>query len=343
MPNTRRRKREPGTPPRSMVVIAALALAGGTVVAVWFLPARATPEAPVKVASPTLSPMAQPPAQEPLLPADGPSAFLAFVDTARNPGFDLPDHSRRTGVRWYALGHVVAGQEQDACTPKWSGRLDPGANPVANRIGRLRADGADAGLSFGGPAGRELAGACADQAALTAAYRRMIAAFGARFADFEIRDDADAAAGSRRAAALRTLQRERPLHVAFTFPLGQKGLSAGDAALLKQTHDAGARVSVVNLLAALEPRAAPEGRLRRVAAAVRAAHAQIAHAHGLTDAGQTWRRMALTTVLISPDDLGEIDARKLTTFATRYELAWLSLRGAAPRAEVSRILWRTRP
>ncbi|WP_157246077.1 hypothetical protein [Nonomuraea typhae] len=339
MPNKRRRKREPGTPPRSMVVLAALALAGGTAVAVWLLPARATPEAPVKAASPTLSPMAQPPAQEPLLPADGPSAFLAFVDTAREPGFNLADHSRRTGLRWYALGHVVAG---DDCAPRWGGKLEPGANPVANRIGRLRAGGADAGLSFGGPAGRELAGACTDQDALTAAYRRMIAAFGARFADFEIRDNADTAAGSRRAGALRTLQRERPLHVTYTFPLGPKGLSAGDAALLKLTHDAGARVSVVNLLAALEPRAAPEGRLRRVAAAVRAAHAQIAHAHGLTDAGQTWRRMALTTVLISPDDLGEIDARKLTTFATRYELAWLSLRGAAPRPAVSQILWRTR-
>ncbi|MFI6541195.1 hypothetical protein ACIBHY_52705 [Nonomuraea sp. NPDC050547] len=41
--------------------------------------------------------------------------------------------------------------------------------------------------------------------------------------------------------------------------------------------------------------------------------------------------LALTSVLVSPGDLGdlgEIDARKLKTFATHYELAWLSLHGA---------------
>ncbi|MBB5083080.1 hypothetical protein [Nonomuraea endophytica] len=338
MPNSRH-KREPGTPPRSIVMAAALALAAATGVAVWLLPARATPETPVaapaaKPPPPTVTATPRP------LAAEGPSAFLAFVDTARTPEFNLPDHSRRTGVRWYALGHVVSGGE--GCVPKWGGKLDPGSNPVANRIGRLRAGGADAGLSFGGPAGRELADACDGTTSLTAAYRRVVSAFGARFADFEIRDSANADVVLRRARALRALQQERPLHLTFTFPLGPGGLSERDTALLKLTHDAGARISTVNLLAAIEPRDAPEGRMRRVAEAVRAAHGQIARTLGIADPAQAWRSVALTSVLVSADDLGEIDARKLTTFAARYELAWLSLRGAAPSQSVSRILWRTR-
>ncbi|MFI6292143.1 hypothetical protein ACIBEJ_11210 [Nonomuraea sp. NPDC050790] len=331
---------------------AALALAAATGVAVWLLPARATPETPAATSktpaatsgTPVAAPVTAGPAPLTATPqplaAEGPSAFVAFVDTARTPGFNLPDHSRRTGVRWYALGHVVSGG--DGCVPKWGGKLDPGSNPVANRLGRLRAGGADAGLSFGGPAGKELADACDGTTTLTAAYRRVVSAFDARFADFELHDGANADVVLRRARALRALQQERPLHVTFTFPLEADGLSASDAALLKLTHDAGARISTVNLLAAIEPRDAPEGRMRRVAEAVRAAHGQIARAQGIADPAEAWRRVALTAVLVSADDLGEIDARKLTTFAARYELAWLSLRGAAPPQEVARILWRTR-
>lgn len=336
-----RHKREPGTPPRFVVVLAALALVGATGAAVWFLPAQATQELkPVTAAEPAASTPATP-AIEPVAEApELPSAFVSFVDTARQPDFNLPANARRTGIHWFTLGHLVAGG--GGCAPKWGGQLDPGSNPVANRIGRLRAEGADAGLAFGGAGGRELAAACTSPTALAAAYRRVIGAFNATFVDFEIRDSADTATTLRRARAIRTLQDEQQLQVSFTLPLERTGLSEADQEMLRATHEAGARIATVNLLTAIEPQAAPAGRMRRIASAVRAAQGQIAQAQQLADPAQAWRRIALTSVLVSPADLSEIDARKLTTFCARYELAWLSLRGAAPGREVSEILWRTR-
>lgn len=342
----KRRTREPGTPPRSIVLLAALALAGGTAVALWLLPAQTAPEPAASAAGPVVAPAGAATTAATTVPVaqgavpEGPSGFLVFVDTARVPGFDLAQNFGRTGVRWYTLGHVVGGGA--GCAPKWGGKVDLGGNPVANGLGRLRAEGADAGPSFGGAAGPELADSCAPTTALAAAYRKVIAAFDAAYVDFEIRDGADAGAVLRRARALRALQDERPLHVTFTLPLGPGGLSERDAAMLRLTHQTGAQVAAVNLLVAIEPHTAQEGRMRRVAEALRAAQLQIAEAQELADPAAAWRRIAVTSVLVSADDLDETDARKLTSFAARHELAWLSTRGAAPSPAVARILWRTR-
>ncbi|MBB6547996.1 hypothetical protein [Nonomuraea rubra] len=379
-----RHQREPGLLPRPLAVLGALALAAGTAAAVRLLPADAAP--------PPRPPVARSPATTPAAPAGPvPAAFVAFVDTAREPTFDLPAQARRTGVRRYALGHLVAGG--DGCSPKWSGLLtsdspspagrpdqdgtspagrarlvdsegpsptglvdadgalaagrtfplDPGRNPVANRIGRLRAMGGDAAPVFGGPGGKELAATCTRPGGLAAAYRRVVGAFDAAAVDFEVRDSDDRAAVLRRARAIRAVQRERRLRVSFTLPLRRDGLAPGDAAMLRATREAGAEIETVNLLADVEPRGTRGARLGLVAAAVRAAAEQIAPAQGLADPGQVWRRIALTPVLADAGDLTERDARTLTEYATRHGLAWLSLRGVTPKPDVSRILWRTPP
>ncbi|MEQ4719771.1 hypothetical protein [Nonomuraea sp. B19D2] len=331
-----RHKREPGTLPRPLAILGALVLTGATGMAVRMLPAGASPAPkppPVVRHTPAVSPAV---ADEP------PSGFVEFVDTAREPGFDLYKESRRTGVRRYALGHLVAGD--DGCAPKWNGPsesdpLDPGKNPVANRIRRLRALGGDAAPVFGGPGGHELAGTCTRPGGLAAAYRRVVGAFDAAAVDFEVRDSDDRSAVLRRARAIYAMQRERPLHVSFTVPLRQDGLDAGDVAMLRATRQAGAEIGTVNLLAEIEPRGSADGRLQRMAQAVLAARSQIARAQGLTDPDEAWRRIALTPVLTGSGDLNEIDAHTLTSYATRHGLAWLSLRGVAPRPDVSRILW----
>ncbi|UBU10746.1 glycoside hydrolase family 18 protein [Nonomuraea gerenzanensis] len=342
-----RHKREPGLLPRPLAVLAALALAAGTAAVVRLLPADATaPRGPAA---------AQPPAAPPEVPEAEPSAaFVAFVDTAREPTFDLPGQARRTGVRWYTLGHLVAGG--DGCSPKWSSPLDlagsatpartaslldPGRNPVANRIGRLRAMGGDAAPVFGGPDGPELAATCTRPGGLAAAYRRVVGAFGAGAVDFEVRDSADRAAVLRRARAIHAVQRERRLRVSFTLPLRRGGLAAADAAMLRATHEAGADVGTVNLLAPVEPRSTRGGRLGLLAESVRAAAAQVARAQGLTEPGEVWPRLALTPVLADAGDLSERDARTLAGYAARHGLAWLSLRGVTPKPDVSRILWRS--
>ncbi|MEV2272274.1 glycoside hydrolase family 18 protein [Nonomuraea africana] len=330
------RHREPGTPPRPLVVLAALGLAAATGLAVWFLPAQATPDwsaaGPSPLAKVSAAPSPSPtPSAKPV-----PSGFVAFVDTARTPRFHLANASRRTGVRWFSLGRLMAGP--GGCAPKWGGTVDPADDPVAGRVSGLRAAGGQAGLAFGGPDGSELAAACADQAALTSAYRRVIGAFGAPFVEFEVRDSADLPAVRRRATAVTALQREGDLLVTYTVPVGPGGLAPADLRMLEESAAAGARVTTVNLLVTIEPQAAGEGRMRRVAAALRAARRQVAEIFQV-DPVTAWRRLAMTAVLAGPHDLSPLDARKLRVFAERAGMAWLSSRGASPPEEVARALW----
>ncbi|MFI9590092.1 hypothetical protein [Nonomuraea sp. NPDC052265] len=329
-----RKARESGTLPRPLAVLAALALAGATGLAIRMLPAGAGP-APPSAAAPAHFAPPRPPvaAQEPR------RSFVGFVDTAREPGFDLAAESRGTGVLRYALGHLVAGG--DGCLVRWAGPPRPGGDPVAAGLGRLRAAGGDAFPVFGGPDGHDPAVTCTRPGGLATAYRRAVGAFGAAAAGFEIRDAADTDAVLRRARALRAVQGERPLRVCFTLRLKPDGLGAADLAMLRATRREGARVDTIELLAEMEPRDGPEGRLRRLGSAVRAAAGQLARAYALPDEEQVWERLALTPVLAGSGDLDEPEARKLSDYAVRHGLAWLSLRGTSPKADVSRILWRT--
>ncbi|MBB6349299.1 hypothetical protein FHU36_005844 [Nonomuraea muscovyensis] len=396
--------------PRPLAFLAALALSGTTGAVIALLPGRAEPDtgpgSPPAAGSGAAADAARPPGPSAAGGGRSPSpgvgaaagsdegegapgvGFVAFADAARGPALDLAAHARRTGLRRYAVGHVIAAPV--GCAPRWagpaatSGPSIPGGpaapkgtaaaegpeaaggaavafGDLRGRFAELRAEGGEAGLVLGGPAGRGLAGACATTGDLTAAYRRLVTVTGAAFLDFEVSDGADHAAAERRALAVRALQDDLPLRVGFTLPLHPDGLSAHDVELLRLTHRLGVDVTTVNLLAPVEPRersssspvhevaaswdrrpetGASGGRLRRVASAVRAARDQIADAQGLADAREAARRLALTPVLTGPHGLSEADARRLAAFADRHGLAWLSLRGTPQNPAVARILWR---
>ncbi|MER6511183.1 hypothetical protein ABT158_30485 [Nonomuraea sp. NPDC001636] len=328
-----RKARESGTLPRPLAVLAALALAGATALAIRMLPAGAEPAPPSGAAPVRFAPPERPPAVR-----QPPGSYVGFVDTARDPGFDLAAESRATGVARYALGHLVAGD--DGCLVRWAGPPRAAGDPVAAGLGRLRAAGGDAFPVFGGPGGDDPAVTCTRPGGLATAYRRAAGALGAAAAGFEVRD-ADPAAALRRARALHALQGERPLRVFFSLRLTPDGLDAADLAVLRATRREGVRVDAVELLAEMEPRTGPQGRLRRLGSAVRAAAGQLARAYGVPGEEQVWERLALTPVLARPGDLDEPEARKLSEYAVRHGLAWLSLRGAPPKPEISRILWQT--
>lgn len=340
-----RRVREPGTPPRALVVLASIALAAGTGGAIWLLPPEARGEwAPggrnAQTGATPPRPAVRPSAgQTPPPPVVArPSGFVAFVDAIRDPSFDLPEAARKNRVRWFTLGHLTAGRK--GCVPAWGGLSGRGSAPVLDRLGPLRAAGGNAGLAFGGTAGRELASACADLGRLTAAYRRAIGTFDAAYIDFEIHDPSSGATVSRRARAIAALQREgarrgRPLTVSFTLPVTGSGLSHDAQEMLRITRARGAEIAAVNLLVPVDAASGAGGRLHPITSAVRAAHPQIARSLGQSTA---WNRIALTPVLARSGDLTRLDARRLAAFTSRNRLAWLSSRGAALRPGVARFL-----
>ncbi|MBG0830814.1 hypothetical protein HS041_23940 [Planomonospora sp. ID67723] len=342
-----RHAREPGTPPRPLIALAAVTLAATTGAAVWLLPAEtdewAGPARAARLEAATASPMARPAAEHVPAPdggvTGGPSGFMTFLDAVHTPLFDLPESTaRHGGARWFAVGHLTAGR--DDCALRWGGRRDQAGDAVPGRLDRLREAGGAAGLVFGGPAGRELADACTVPDALAAAYRKAASDFGAAYLDFEVQDSGDHETVLRRAEAITALQEEarengRPLTVGFTLPATETGLAPRDRMMLRTTREAGVRISVVNLLVPIRHLPAGQSHLRPVASAVRAAQPQIAEALGEPT---TPGRVALTSVLTDPESLSPADARKIVAFAARNHLAWLSTRGATPAPEVVRLL-----
>ncbi|WP_155352012.1 hypothetical protein [Acrocarpospora pleiomorpha] len=338
---TARHARPAGTPPRSVLVLATLTLISGTATALWLLPGRAltSAETPASLLSAQPAVVAGSPPPAAAAPAPRAPAYVAFVDAVRDPAFNLPDAARRTGVTTYTLGHISSGVSA-ACTPTWGGQAMPTPNPLVGGLNRLRAEGGDAGLAFGGPEGRELSATCTDPDLLLAAYRNVIATYHPAGLDFEVHDSTDPATTTRRATAIARLQREsrqrgRPLAVTFTLPASTLGLTPQDRTMLYQTRQAGAEISTVNLLVPFEPGSARN--VRRLLLAARSTHAQLGWALG-TGERASWRRMGLTPLLADPRDLTLLDAQRLVTFQTRYNLAWLSVRGATPTDEVSRAL-----
>ncbi|MFC7649608.1 hypothetical protein ACFQX6_61510 [Streptosporangium lutulentum] len=249
-----RQAREPGTPPRSLVALASAALALTTGVAIWLLPAeagddRAVPglDARAGVTASglaTRSTAGPSPARSVVSSTGQPSGFVTFVDTVRDPLFNLPEATGKDRVHWFTLGHLTTGRRE--CVPTWGGGKERDGGLVADRLSRLRAAGGDAGLAFGGPVGRELAAACTDLDRLVAAYRQAIDTFDATYIDFEVQDPADAETVLRRARAIAALQREaeaggRSLIVSFTLPVTGAGLAPSDQTMLRSTREAAPR------------------------------------------------------------------------------------------------------
>ncbi|MDF5757936.1 hypothetical protein [Spongiactinospora sp. TRM90649] len=341
-------ERLPGTPPRSVVTVAFLLLFGATGAALWLLPgpvpvagaAQAVRGAVAINAATELTGMEHTRRLVVQPPRPGPSGLLLFARTATRPKFDPVAATRRSGARWVLLGHLNA-TGPSGCQPRWGGVRDLDDDPVARRLGALRAAGGHAAPAFGGHSGRELAAACADRAGLIAAYRRVIDALDATHLDFEIAGPDDPRVAAYRADVLGELRREaaergRTLTVSFSLPLSPGGLSTADRRLLAATGDA---VDTVNLLAPLRPSA--DGRhLRELASAIRQARAQIVEALALPAGDDGWGHIALTTTLSRTADLSAADARTLAGYAERRNLAWLSFRGARPGPGVTRALAR---
>ncbi|MGI8336530.1 cellulose binding domain-containing protein [Actinomadura scrupuli] len=292
--------------------------------------------APTPTRTPTRAPAPRPvPTRSPapaVTPAAGTARFAPYVDTGLFPAFDLTGTAAATGVEQFNLAFVVSG---GGCTPTWGGVEELGANAVARQIGALRRAGGDVRVSFGGANGTELAGACSTVGALTAAYQKVVGAFGLTMVDFDVEGAAlpDTAANDRRARAVAALQKANPgLKVSFTLPVLPQGLTQDGVDLLADARDNGVDVDAVNIMAMdYGDWAAPDpaGRMGDFAIdAATATHSQIKGVFKLGDA-QAWHRVAVTPMIGVNDTSNEIftvaDARKVAAFAAAKGLAWTSM------------------
>ncbi|MER7585570.1 cellulose binding domain-containing protein [Kitasatospora sp. NPDC097691] len=295
--------------------------------------ATAKPTTPAPTPTPTVTPTAT---GVPVPPVGAGAGFAPYVDTSLYPPYDLVATAKASGVKNFNLAFVVSG---GGCVPKWGGVSDLSADAVAAQIGALRAIGGDVRISFGGANGSELALACSSTADLTAAYQKVVDAYGATRLDFDVEGGAiaNAAANTRRAQAVAQLQKNaaakgKTLDVSFTLPALPSGLTQEGVNLVADAKANGVAIGAVNIMAmdfgdGVAPN--PQGQMGKYAiAAATATQAQVKSVLGLDDAA-AWRKVAVTPMIGVNDVASEVftvaDAKQLADFAKTKHLAWLAM------------------
>jgi chitinase len=295
----------------------------------------------------TTPPPATPPAENPPPAAAGTwpgRVFAPYVDVTLYPLFDLAAAARDTGARYFNLAFVTA---DPSGAPAWGGYAEyavgSGAfhDALVRQINAVRAVGGDVAASFGGASGTELAQAITDTGTLTAAYRKVVDAYGLRRIDFDIEGAAvaDRASVERRWQAVARLQHDlaaagTPLEVWVTLPVLPTGLTADGLAVVQSALRNGVTLAGVNVMAMDYGDSAapsPAGRMGDYAiAAARSTHDQLATLSGAsrTDA-ELWAMVGVTPMIGLNDVTTEIfdptEARELLAFAEQYGLGMLSM------------------
>ncbi|CAL9302041.1 chitinase [Streptomyces sp. SudanB52_2052] len=278
----------------------------------------ATPAAPaVTTAAPSTS-----------SPAESGTSYAPYVSSTEAAGTDSAGSPTT-----YNLAFVIA--DGSDCVPRWNGTHAIGDPAVAARIARLKEDGGQVRVSFGGASGDELATHCGSASELAAAYGKALDAAGTGLADFDIEGDelADSASVALRSKALARLQAEREdLEVSFTLPVMPSGLGKDSLALLASANDNGVQVSTVNLMT-MNYGTSYDGDMGGYArTAAQTAHTQLKEVFGTSDAA-AWRGMALTSMIGVNDVDGETftlaDAAEVRAFAEEKGIGWVSMWSAA--------------
>lgn len=161
---------------------------------------------------------------------------------------------QQTGVRYYSLAFMLSRPNE--CLAAWQG-----GRPLASErlilpdLQKLRAQGGDVIVSFGGWAGEELARTCTDVESLTEQYQAVIDAYDLTRLDFDIEGGEIHEGDSieRRSQAIAALQARataegRALHITFTLPVLPTGLTAEGIAVLQSAIDHGVAIDVVNIM-----------------------------------------------------------------------------------------------
>lgn len=138
------------------------------------------------------------------------------------------------------IGFVLSGGGCDASTEIHAHRDDVQAYVAAG--GHVKA-------SFGGATGTYLEYACTSAAALAAALGRFVDDTGITDLDFDLeqgQQSSNAALNAMRGAALKQLQDEKHVRVAFTLPVSPGGLPQDGLDIVQAAVSAGVEVAVVN-------------------------------------------------------------------------------------------------
>ncbi|OFE17887.1 hypothetical protein BA895_13950 [Humibacillus sp. DSM 29435] len=183
--------------------------------------------------------------------------FAAYADVTTTPQLHF-ENPTSTAARDVVLSFVVASPGKP-CVPSWGKdyTLDAAAEDLDldRRIARLRQNGGEVVVSFGGALNDELATVCQDGDQLLAAYNTVVDRYDLRTIDLDLEGAGldDTGAAGRRASAIAKLQAARAakhqdLRVWLTLPVTPQGLSSTGIQTVSSMLAAGVEVSGVNVM-----------------------------------------------------------------------------------------------
>lgn len=273
-----------------------------------------------------------------------PAWFAPYVDETLPPPYQWQDRAW-SPARDVILSFIVA-LPTDGCTPSWGGAFTLArastALDVDRRVSRLREQGGDVIVSFGGAANQELAVVCPSIDRLEAAYGTVVRRYGVKTIDLDLENAAlqDEASMLRRAVAIARLQRSiRKNHghlaVWLTLPVAPQGMPAGalkaiDAMLRAQVDLAGVNVMTLDFGGSRVP---GQSMLQATEAALSSSHAQLAQAYSQAglhrSSREVWNLLGVTPMIgvndVVTDKFELSDARALLAFVRKQSIARISM------------------
>ncbi|MBP5427149.1 MAG: discoidin domain-containing protein [Clostridiales bacterium] len=178
----------------------------------------------------------------------GDKVFSPYVQLSSGNKININDVYAKTGQKYYTFAFM----NNNNGIPAWRGKYNYNSGLYDEEIDKLRRNGGNIIISFGGANTKEMAPAIKDVNKLQAAYQSVIDYYDLTWIDLDIEGEIlkDKAANTRRNKALVGLQKKRPKVVySYCLPADPRGLSSKAVALLKDAKEQGVRVDVVNVMA----------------------------------------------------------------------------------------------
>lgn len=270
--------------------------------------------------------------------------FAPYIDVTATPAYAF----EQLGATQHkdALLSFVVSLASDPCTPSWGGAysLDRASEKLDldRRIARLRQQGGNIAVSFGGALNDELAVKCTDQAKLVSTYRSVVTRYQLDTIDLDLEKAGltDTAAGERRAAALAELQtslraQHKSLAIWLTLPVAPTGLTEDDTtavALLLKHHVDLAGINVMTMEYGAS-RTANQSMLAAAKSALTQTQRQLSILYGQAgtelSSNTVWSKIGATPMIgqgsVPSEVFGLDDATGLNDFARARGMGRLSM------------------
>ncbi len=270
--------------------------------------------------------------------------FGGYVDVTATPSYAF-ETATDPGSQNAVLAFIVAAKDK-TCTPTWGGAysLDQASTDLDldRRIARVRDQGRNVVVSFGGLLNDELALDCASVGELSRAYAAVIDRYRLDTIDLDLEGAGltDTASGERRANAVAQLQKDyrakgSNLAVWLTLPVITTGLSEDGTTAVATFLKAGVDLAGVNAMTMNFGDTRAEGQSMAAAsiAALTSTQRQLGVLYNTADtrlgAQSLWRKVGATPMLGQNDQRGQIftlqDAADLNTFALQTGVGRMSV------------------